>query len=885
MRTGARSIRRRARVRRRDVGRALARNMSSGEADKEALARRQEQKEYIAAVLPLRDNNAFRFKYFIRMAVVVTCVVLVFPTMGRFDAAKTVVEQYIDQPNSDDVRPCYIATPSFGELTRGLDGGDLLWTDYVGSDSGGGWGRLRDMICAVPDSRIYAGSCDESCAKDHFLHSVLSDVALGDINGLSAAQRAKFLDAEVCNSPGLDNSNSFTKEDEEYRRSIDLFGDPKERIFRAYISSHAGFYNAVYNRDKDETKCSLSDTSQGMWGPFRTEDPDGDGRGVCGRGAEIRGELMKGAVEELVQRTPSGGAAPAVPSTRDQLYRLYALAVMSAWDDATADHGGNAGKCFRNSFAQNVDGSTEATAREACYAVYTAPDAPATPAYLEKVDVPSDSIDTKGKPIPHYVTVAVKQPRCNGAPPVSKHLKAMYDAGDDQRPNHGDWNSSAVETCVATHTLRLADQRRLFGVPDVLGDFVGGLGEGEFGTSLAGMLYEPSFKDNGLHTRSNGVSAASYALYRLGAATMYAMLTLSVACFFIGHMVYGLVYYLLSAKPDWFTTINYGSVAASKDASAKQRQKLMEDKRDAKSPVGGFLGAGAALVATVYTFMADPVVHLSPHYTQTHCDAGLDLRYQSVWPTTETNTKLETSDVVPWLLVTVLVLWIIAKGVNIFMKYTKDSGKKGIRVKSGMIGNLLVVGTFLAVLFLQGIFVARAGWLGNEQWKNRVGGMVAGVYRTTGDNDPVREGAKSVVNACADAVSIAVLSSLFFGLTTDLGRSTTRTVDGSRSWAGIAMVGLCAGLIAIMALGFVVTEVSYTDGAFALAILPWFGIFFCALGLLWKLHSVGFLTGNSVSTTSGPLGMGKADGGSAAAKFNPSHKLPAMYRLTVNSDC
>ena len=104
------------------------------------------------------------------------------------------------------------------------------------------------------------------------------------------------------------------------------------------------------------------------------------------------------------------------------------------------------------------------------------------------------------------------------------------------------------------------------------------------------------------------MSAALYVGYIVAMATAYNMLVLSVASFFIGHFLIGLIFWLVEDSPDWYLVFTARKYFSGDKNLEKQAAHNRESWRASKSPVATWTGVFFTVVAIVYTLLADPLV-------------------------------------------------------------------------------------------------------------------------------------------------------------------------------------------------------------------------------------------------------------------------------------
>ena len=808
------------------------------------------------------------FKGVIRTIYVIFCLAVLPLTMDRFEKAKDTLHEFSELPNSADTMPCYLATPSIGELTRGLKGS---LERYIGSAGSNSYMELRDRMCKEPPTSVCAEN-DAVCARDHFLNSVLLGEKFSVLSSLDEDTRQTEIVGKLCDDG-----------DDERKRERELFGDVKTRIFRSYISSHAGFYNFYYNRDPVKSKCSLesgsTDDVNGEWGPFGFVKDEEENKPAkpCARGSAIKAELKRAAEEPLAQRQDGSLTPTDPPSTLDQVFRLYALSIASAWDMQV-----NNGKCFKNTFGESVGNVQKpGSPLQVCKKVYQSSTGMAAMDYTPVVDIPAAHHTTaENKPIPHYAIVPKKQMKCGQEDPWADDdntFIGLYEP--DHRMNLSWWHSSAIETCLATHRLSLTDQRRLFGVPDALGDFVGGLGDGEFGTGLASFFYSPTVEDNHINTRTTGMSAALYVGYIVAMATAYNMLVLSVASFFIGHFLIGLIFWLVEDSPDWYLVFTARKYFSGDKNLEKQAAHNRESWRASKSPVATWTGVFFTVVAIVYTLLADPLVPRSPYYKTIDC--GGKFQYQSVWLTTETDKDAPTLDVVPWLLGTTLVLWIALRGISVCAAEDK---KFQFKVSKLSTSSKQAAFLFVAALLVEIFFALRVARYG-QQWLERVNELDLD-YNAYAKSHDLKDAAKMLSDSGGQAAAAAALISLFAGLVTDMGRVMTiagddRTIIG-RVIPWIVLLLLLPTAFNLWAVAEDESNALDAWGAWII-VLSIGAIGACGFAWYWKMSLIGYFAFDKEEVGMNKIGdlFGKSG---ARYKSKPSDKLPAMYRLTVKSD-
>lgn len=832
----------------------------------------EQKKGALADATKGNDRKQWRFsKGILRTIYVIFCLAILPLAMDRLDKAKETLEDFSKIPNSADIMPCYLATPSIGELTRGLKGS---LERYIGSDGSRSYMELRDRMCKEPPTSVCEAS-DTACARDYFLNSVLLGQKFSVLSSKDEDTRQTEMEQKLC-----DDGN------DERKRERELFGDVKTRIFRSYISSHAGFYNFYYNRDPVKSGCSLesgsTDDVNGEWGPFGFVEDEEENKPPkpCARGSAIKAELKRAAEEPLAQRQDGSLTPTDPPSTLDQVFRLFALSIASAWDMQI-----NSGMCFKNRFGEPFGNVQKpGSPLQVCKKVYESSTGMAAMDYTSVVDISAEHYTAvENKPIPHYATVPKKQMQCGQVQAWADDDNTfinMYEP--DHRMNLSWWHSSAIETCLATHRLSLTDQRRLFGVPDALDDFVGGLGEGEFGTGLASIFYGPTIEDNHINTQTTGMSAALYVGYTVAAATAYNMLVLSVASFFIGHFLIGLIFWLVEDSPDWYVIFTARKYFTGNQNLNKQAAYNREEALAKKSPIATWTGVFFTVLAIVYTFLADPLVPRSPYYKTVDC--GGKFQYQSVWLTTETDKDAPTLDAVPWLLATTFLLWI---GLRIISLLARDDQKFQFKVAKLTSSSKQAALLFLAALFVQIFFALRAARYG-QKWLERVNELDLD-YNAYAKSQDLKDAAKMLSDASGQAAAAAALISLFAGLVTDMGRAMTTTVKGERTIIGKAIPLTVLLLLLPTAFNLVAVAEEESNaldewgmGVIVLAVAALIGAGLC---WLWKLSLIGYFDGKSGQEVG--AGAGGA-GGDSKARYRPSsipsHKLPAMYHLTVKSD-
>ena len=701
-------------------------------------------------------QKAIATKNSLKLVMFIVAVVILPLSLDIHTRAREAVEQF-SQVNTLDYPPCNVATPAYGELLRGLTARDTLW-DYIGSDSKAGVQELTKLIC-------------DKNSRAEYIHDQLFDNGWSQYVQMTEEEFEIELVNDICTG-----DHSFTYDDER-KRELELFGDPRTRIFRSYISAHAAIYNFVYHHNREDSSYT------GCWpGPFDSSDnPDSV---KCNNGDTILDALKRAADNNIVDRNSTDPAYD-VPSTVEQVYALFAISLASVWD---LKH--NGGKCFGHQKVITPTGWSYETPTQMCDRIYKlASPAPAgtsdrvrfTDKYPEAFATTTDG----SRPIPHFATVPTKQRTCDGNFPMQDTFTSKYDL--DRRFNATtQYDSQPIETCIATHSLSLTDQRRMFGVPDALGDFVGGLGVEEFGTNFANMFYEPLVSDDDVQKSTTGISQMRYLGYRLAAVTGYTMLALSVACFFIGHVFIGLVSWVGSNSGGMlkhYFQKNGGEAAQA--ASSQESGKNDKWRDDYKSTLPGISGAIFAIVGGVYGLFAEPIVTKSPYYVKAGCPDNVadSYSYQSVWVTTETDRKAPAADVVPYLLFGVAGLWGITRlTINCYQAKKSVAALSGnnLRDKLKVYTKQLwpFVMSFIGVALLNTVFILAAVEKG-RQWNERITEMdrqahYRGDYdgSNKADDDEVSAAVKGeeLAEACGRAVVAAALLALFLGLQTDVGK-------------------------------------------------------------------------------------------------------------------
>ena len=434
-------------------------------------------------------QKAIAVKNSLKLLMFTVAVVILPLSLDIHTRARVAVEQF-SKVNTIATSPCNVATPAYGELLRGLTGRDTLW-DHIGPDSKTGVQELTKIMC-------------DKNTRAEYIHDQLFDNGWNQYVDMTEEQFEIELVNDICNG---DHSSTYN---DERKRELELFGDPRIRIFRAYISAHAAIYNFVYHKNPEDA------TSAGCWpGPF--DSSDNTDYIKCNNGDSVLAALKRAADNNIVDRNSTDPAYD-VPSTVEQVYALFAISLASVWD---LKH--NGGKCFGHQKLITPTGWSYETPTQMCDRIYKTPgDRPlGTSDRVDFIDKYPEAFATTTdgtRPIPHFATVPTKQRTCDGSFQMQDPFTSMYDF--DRRFNvTTQYDSQPIETCIATHSFSLTDQRRMFGVPDALGDFVGGLGVEEFGTNFAKMFYEPLISDDDVQKSTTGISQMRYLGYRLAAVT------------------------------------------------------------------------------------------------------------------------------------------------------------------------------------------------------------------------------------------------------------------------------------------------------------------------------------------------------------------------------
>ena len=287
------------------------------------------------------------------------------------------------------------------------------------------------------------------------------------------------------------------------KRERRIYGELKERIAKAYVSSAPAFWRYQQWRTASNNGDVTIKSQDG-------EAPIAHSELGCLEGLDpFRYCANRDHVEEVLAAAGSVGAlarmvgatnAPALPRFTEMLYALLALSELGITDRQR-----NEGKCFGNNFAGKADPTADGlqfcenilgvdgTKLQAALNAYTLdgsvtnanPDTtPGAPAYLDSLAAA------------HYqkgMEVAQDTVSCNAGespPPPAPNTDRIYVGGTAD-----DTYTAVKHACANMMQFGLYDQMRLFGVPDVEDRFVIDA-RPRNGFELGGELqYKPLFED------------------------------------------------------------------------------------------------------------------------------------------------------------------------------------------------------------------------------------------------------------------------------------------------------------------------------------------------------------------------------------------------------
>ena len=465
------------------------------------------------------ESKPVNIGFFVANALIVAFCIVVF--VGVTDEwAQTKADFERVNAVGSEPAPCRLPTPDIAQLQRMLGQTDTNPTGVV--DYGTKTAIVNSAMCTANTvSKSDGGRCDptapsaddEPCANEIIFSSFSEIVKNASMSyAPDATDGLLYSDAEVDFRDYLCYKNARSGYNQQ------LFGDPHERVGRAYI--HAG--PAFVRLGTDNGNCWKSTARS----PFREDDVD------CTHRHLIRKQL------ELAEHDAAfaGGKAGELPKTHVMLYRLYALAVLSYWDRQF-----NGGKCFNQ-------GSPRVSAAEWCDAIFAEFDEYGTRDGL--------LLGTQRSWAVSKAADGLRGRRCDVSefeddgfppPPPPGYMYSTFPSVGFHLDGTTPIKNATTAACAHSMSYGLLDQQRLLGIPDpdepFLFNSLSGSPAWEWGASL---LYN-AFYRSALYKADDSPKRWSiadvdtehafsklklYMAYRVAATGFFACLALAVVCYF-----------------------------------------------------------------------------------------------------------------------------------------------------------------------------------------------------------------------------------------------------------------------------------------------------------------------------------------------------------------
>jgi hypothetical protein len=483
---------------------------------------------------------------FVSTALIAGCSFVLVETFQRFSVVKGDFDT-VNRLDAAEVTPCGLAVPRMRFLMQSLK--------HISDDP---FAEHADAALAnVGRSSLCGAETTANAIRVAFQQTSITPVYLSSSQAVREA-------AEIASDI---NTREFVCECTKGRCGGGDHGDALRNLNHSYVLAAPAFVRYREN---------LGETTHCMAG----NDPFGSD--VCEMSTTVQAQLQAASTNayELLR----GDATASFPDVSQMLYRLTALAVLEYYDRLS-----NGGACFKNTNAQTATAFCDTVLGYKSSSdgggIGTIPDPPVTSAskhaYYEKIM--DTSMTTCERP---------EEPEVR-----SRTFDASYSS---QFP--------VIAICASTLEYGLLDIKRLYGIPDPIGEFE--FASGHFGNGftrwLAGLAYYGLYHGHATNIvadwHTSRIHLKLYLGYRVAATAAWGFASL-LACG-----------YLLAYATTPLIKLLYKRIA----------QKLLLPSAQISTitlkplGVGEYACTGAAVISGLWLLFVDPSAH-SPYYYSSVC--------------------------------------------------------------------------------------------------------------------------------------------------------------------------------------------------------------------------------------------------------------------------
>ena len=486
---------------------------------------------------------------FVSTALIAGCSFVLVETFRRFKVVKDDFDT-VNRLEASEVKPCGLAVPRMRFLMQSLKHkGDDPFAEHADA-----------ALANIGKSSLCGAETTANAVRVSFQQTSILPVYLASSQEV---QDAAAIASDI-------TTRAFVCECTKGRCGGGDHGDALRNLNHSYVLAAPAFVRYQENLgDPTNTHC------------MGANDPFG-ANGGCEMSVTVQEQLL--AASEDAYKLLRGDADATFPDVSQMLYRMTALAVLEYYDRTK-----NAGACFRNT---NSD-----TATDFCNAVLSSkasseggglgsmPITPATSAsqhaYYQKIMDTSST--TCEKP---------EEPRVR-----SRTFDSSYST-----------EFPVIAICASTLEYGLLDIKRLYGIPDPIGEFE--FASGHFGNGvtrwLAGIAYYGLYHGNAgkivADWHTSRIHLKLYLGYRLAATAAWAFAAV-LSCG-----------YVLAYATTPLTKLLYKRIAQKLLLPAAQISTISLKPLG----VGEYACTGAAVISGLWLLFVDPSAH-SPYYYSSVC--------------------------------------------------------------------------------------------------------------------------------------------------------------------------------------------------------------------------------------------------------------------------
>ena len=489
---------------------------------------------------------------FVSTALIGGCTFVLVETFKRFGIAKDDFD-YVNRLTEPDVKPCGLAVPKMQFIMQSMN--------HKSDDP---FSEHSDVALAeIGRSSLCGAETKVNAIRVAFQQSSIDPVYTSDIYATTGDEIAAEAASEI-------KIREFVCTCTKGRCGGGDHGDAMRNLYNSYVLSAPAFvrFNEGVSATPTPTYCMVG------------KDPFGSGGATCASSAIVHEQLANAANDAY--KLLRGDIDIEFPDASDMLYRLTALAVLEHYDRKVND-----GKCFKNLNSESPI--------DFCQTMMAS-----------KASAPGGGFGTS--------TGVSKSEEQKYYTNILADTTAVCEIAETPVNRERTFNSSyitspiVVAVCSSTLEYGLLDIKRLYGVPDPVGEFE--FASGHYGNGftrwLAGITYYGLYDANAgsvvvaFHTAR--IHLKLYLGYRLAAAAAWGFASVLACGYLIAYATTPLIKLL------------YKRIAQRLLAPATQISTIVLKPLSAAE----YLTTGAAVVSGMWLLFVDPAAH-SPYFVNASC--------------------------------------------------------------------------------------------------------------------------------------------------------------------------------------------------------------------------------------------------------------------------